>query len=149
MVDLDDSVGDIVGDTCGIDVPKRVGYIEFGRHDIGSDERSSGILGKGSEQSDLTAIHLLGIVAKIDGEEHGVVHSHDVHDEVGIANAERIGKVDMCRGAQVEPLVAVVGREDDIGELLVAYSELWHDAAEGNALTWFVDHTLGGEATAL
>ena len=86
VLNLNDRIGHRISYSSRIDVPQLVGYIQLRRHKVGCDDRLTGIFGERSQQADLPAVHLLGIVAQVHCQQHGVVHRHDVHQQVGIAD---------------------------------------------------------------
>ena len=149
VLNLQHRVGHSICDACGIDIPQCVGYIQLRRHDVSRDQLFAGILVKGRKQAYLPTVHLLGIVAQVDGQQHGVVHSHHVEQQVSIAYAQRVRQIDMCRCAQVDSVIAVIGRENDIVDMLLAQCQFGDDAADKHVLRRFVDHSLEGQTAAL
>ena len=138
-----------ISDTRGIDVPQRVSHHDLRRQDMCRYQRLMGILGERGQTAQLSAVTLLDIVAQVERDEHRVVHSHHIHQHVGIAYMHRIRQVDMCRGAQVDTVVAVVGGDDNVAYLLLPDAQHRHNAAQPYTMVGFVYHTLERQIAAL
>ena len=55
----------------------------------------------------------------------------------------------MCRCAQIEAVLPIVGRKDDVAHLLLADSQFRHNAADRHHLTRLVDKPFDSQTSAL